>query len=70
MSTEELFQWQSDLTNVTRDLKNKNKVSNRIEWLRKIIRATQIQRKEDESYLAMIEKEHSKLKSDVSAKLQ
>jgi hypothetical protein len=63
MANEEI----NDISNLIDDVEIKSRTSNRVEWLKKIIRATQIQRKEDESSLAFIENEHSKLTHDAAA---
>lgn len=57
MSTEEFH----TLNCLIGEVESKSRTTNRIEWLKKLIRATQIQRKEDESCLAFIENQHSNL---------
>ena len=57
MSNEEVH----TLTGLTKDVEQRSRTTNRTEWLKKIIRATQIQLKEDESCLAHIEIEHTLL---------
>jgi hypothetical protein len=59
MSNEELH----TLIHLNNEVENKSRTSSRIEWLKKLIRATQIQLKEDESCLAYIETQHSNLKN-------
>lgn len=59
MSNEELH----TLIHLNDEVENKSRTTNRIEWLKKLIRATQIQLKEDESCLAFIETQHSNLKN-------
>lgn len=49
-------------------VETRSRTTSNIEWLKKIIRATQIQLKEDESCLVCVEKMHSSLKSSLSAK--
>jgi hypothetical protein len=59
MSNEELH----TLIHLNNEVENKSRTTSRIEWLKKIIRATQIQLKEDESCLAYMETKHSNLKN-------
>ena len=57
MSSEE----NNTLAALMKDVEQKSRTTNHTEWLKKIIRATQIQLKEDESCLAHLEKEHTLL---------
>lgn len=59
MSNEELH----TVIHLNDEVESKSRTTNRIEWLKKLIRATQIQLKEDESCLAYIETQHSNLKN-------
>lgn len=63
MSNEEIH----TISNLIFNVETRSRTTSNIEWLKKIIRATQIQLKEDESCLACAENVHSNLKSAISA---
>lgn len=63
MSNEEIH----TISNLIFNVETRSRTTSNIEWLKKIIRATQIQLKEDESYLVCVENVHSNLKNAISA---
>ena len=63
MSSEEIH----TICNLISNVETRSRTTSNIEWLKKIIRATQIQLKEDESCLVCVENVHSNLKSAMSA---
>ena len=56
----------STLSHHIQDVENRSKTTNRIEWLKKIIRATQIQQKQDKSCLFHMENECKRKENSVS----
>jgi hypothetical protein len=64
MSSEEI----RIISNLISNVETRSRTTSNIEWLKKIIRATQIQLKEDESCLVCVEKMHSNLKNSLSVK--
>ena len=63
MSSEEIH----TICNLISNVETRSRTTSNIEWLKKIIRATQIQLKEDESCLVCVENVHSNLNSAMSA---